>query len=191
MADAAPVVSSANRLSITAQTVRVMRRRVRLQSPYGLPSTHPAQLLSIYSSIPRTTCPSSRRAHTRLQRRRQPGAARFERIPSAIDRSGMNEHEHGEDDEVQARQGFGQPLVVACQPPAAVEPAEAALDHPGCPHRRKGHTANAHCARCLSLCGLHHAHRREHTERARFVRRRRDDPAPHVVAQPGKPPAAF
>ncbi|CAE6822994.1 hypothetical protein R69749_08458 [Paraburkholderia domus] len=42
MADAAPVVSSANRLSITAQTVRVMRRRVRLQSPYGLPSTHPA-----------------------------------------------------------------------------------------------------------------------------------------------------
>ncbi len=43
------------------------------------------QLLSIYSSIPRTTCPSSRRAHTRLQRRRQPGAARFERIPSAID----------------------------------------------------------------------------------------------------------
>lgn len=42
MADAAPVVSSANRLSITAQTVRVMRRWVRLQSPYGLPSTHPA-----------------------------------------------------------------------------------------------------------------------------------------------------
>ena len=42
----------------------------------------------------------------------------------------MNEHEHGENDEVQAGQGFGQALVVACQPPEAVEPAEAALDYP-------------------------------------------------------------
>src|ERR1700690_1406331 len=29
-----------------------------------------------------------------------------------------------------ADQGFGQALVVACQPPEAVEPAEAALDYP-------------------------------------------------------------
>ena len=42
----------------------------------------------------------------------------------------MNEHEHGEDDEVQASPGLGQALIAACQPPEAFEPAEAALNHP-------------------------------------------------------------
>src|ERR1700739_944606 len=42
----------------------------------------------------------------------------------------MNEHQHGEDDEVQTCQGFGQALVVASQSPEPVEPTETALDHP-------------------------------------------------------------
>ena len=87
MADAAPVVSSANRLSITAQTVRVMRRWVRLQSPYGLPSTHPASSpLRRYPGIPKANSTASHRAPMPMQRRRQPDAARFVRIPSTIDK---------------------------------------------------------------------------------------------------------
>ena len=42
-------------------------------------------------------------------------------------RYGMNEHEHGEDDEVQAGEGFGQPFVVAGQASESIEPAEATL----------------------------------------------------------------
>src|SRR6201996_9602491 len=42
----------------------------------------------------------------------------------------MYKHEHGEDNEVQTCQGFGQALVVARQSPEPVEPAEAALNHP-------------------------------------------------------------
>jgi hypothetical protein len=42
----------------------------------------------------------------------------------------MDEHERGKDDEVQARQGFWQALVVAFQPPEAVEPSKTALHHP-------------------------------------------------------------
>jgi hypothetical protein len=36
--------------------------------------------------------------------------------------------EHGEDNEVQTFQGFGQALLVTRQPPETVEPAEAAFD---------------------------------------------------------------
>ena len=42
MADAAPVVSSANRLSITAQTVRVMAPQGASPVALRAPSTHPA-----------------------------------------------------------------------------------------------------------------------------------------------------
>lgn len=42
-------------------------------------------------------------------------------------RHGMNEHEPGKDDKVQAGECFGQPLVIACQPPEPIKPAEAPL----------------------------------------------------------------
>jgi len=45
-------------------------------------------------------------------------------------RRSMNKHKHGEDDEMQAGEGFGQTFIVACQAPEPVEPAEAALDDP-------------------------------------------------------------
>lgn len=61
MTDAAPVVSSANRLSTTCPTVRATRRGVRLQSPYGLPSTHPASTpLQSYPGIPKVRIPGER-----------------------------------------------------------------------------------------------------------------------------------
>lgn len=42
----------------------------------------------------------------------------------------VNEHEHCEHDEVKTGKRFRQSLVVTCQTPEAVKPAEAALDHP-------------------------------------------------------------
>nr|QGY72734.1 hypothetical protein [Mycetohabitans sp.] len=42
----------------------------------------------------------------------------------------MNEHEHGKDDEMQADERFGQPLVVASEPSKAIEPSETVLDDP-------------------------------------------------------------
>ncbi|CAD6562278.1 hypothetical protein LMG27952_07741 [Paraburkholderia hiiakae] len=42
----------------------------------------------------------------------------------------MDKHKHGKYDEVQAGQGFGQSLVVSGQPAEAVQPTEAAFDHP-------------------------------------------------------------
>jgi hypothetical protein len=42
----------------------------------------------------------------------------------------VNKHKHGEYDEVQTSQGFGQSLIVSGQSSEAVEPAEAAFDHP-------------------------------------------------------------
>ena len=42
----------------------------------------------------------------------------------------VDEHKHGEYDEMQTSQGFGQSLVVSGQTAEAVEPSEAALDHP-------------------------------------------------------------
>jgi hypothetical protein len=60
MTDAAPVFSSANRLSTTCPTVRATRRGVRLQSPYGLPSTHPASTpLQSYPGIPKANSTAS------------------------------------------------------------------------------------------------------------------------------------
>src|SRR3954447_8593779 len=49
----------------------------------------------------------------------------------------MYKHEHGEDNEVQTGQGFGQALVVSSQPPEWVEPAEAALDYPAARQQHK------------------------------------------------------
>jgi hypothetical protein len=42
----------------------------------------------------------------------------------------VDKNKQGEYDEVQTSQGFGQSLVVSGQSAEAVEPAEAALDHP-------------------------------------------------------------
>ena len=42
----------------------------------------------------------------------------------------VHKHKHGEDDKVQASQGFGQSLVIPGQSAEAVEPAKAALDDP-------------------------------------------------------------
>jgi hypothetical protein len=42
----------------------------------------------------------------------------------------MNQHEHGEDNEMQTGEGFGQALVIARQSPEFVEPAEATLNDP-------------------------------------------------------------
>ncbi len=49
----------------------------------------------------------------------------------------MNKHEHGEDDEVQTSESVRQTLVVVCQPPEAVQPSEAALNHPAARQQNK------------------------------------------------------
>jgi hypothetical protein len=42
----------------------------------------------------------------------------------------VDRHKHGEYAEMQTSQGFGQSLVVSGQPAEAIQPTEAALDHP-------------------------------------------------------------
>ena len=42
----------------------------------------------------------------------------------------MNDHQHGEDNEMQSGQSFREPFVVAREPSKAVEPTEAAFNHP-------------------------------------------------------------
>ena len=42
----------------------------------------------------------------------------------------VNQHEHGEDDEVQASKSFGQSFIVARESTKPVKSAKAALDHP-------------------------------------------------------------
>ncbi|PXX03341.1 hypothetical protein C7399_15025, partial [Paraburkholderia tropica] len=42
----------------------------------------------------------------------------------------VDKHKHGEYDEMQTGQGFGQSLIVSGQPAEAVQPTEAAFDHP-------------------------------------------------------------
>lgn len=42
----------------------------------------------------------------------------------------MNKHEHGEDDEMQASQGFWQTFIVTCEPAKVIGPAEAAFQNP-------------------------------------------------------------
>lgn len=46
------------------------------------------------------------------------------------DGRGVNEREHGENNEVQAGQGFGQALIVACESAKSIRRAEAALHDP-------------------------------------------------------------
>lgn len=45
-------------------------------------------------------------------------------------RNDMSQHQRDEDDEMQSGEGFGQSLVVACEPAKTVGPTEAAFDHP-------------------------------------------------------------
>ena len=58
------------------------------------------------------------------------GLERVMNLSAREQRHRLWEHEHGEDEEVDAAQHIGQKLVVARQAPESGQPAEAALDHP-------------------------------------------------------------
>src|ERR1700741_195656 len=42
----------------------------------------------------------------------------------------MNEHQHCEDDEMKPCKRLRKSLIISCEPPEAIQPAKAALDHP-------------------------------------------------------------
>ncbi len=60
----------------------------------------------------------------------------------------MNKHEHGEDDEVQTSQGFGQSFVVPGEPPKAVRPTETAFDDPSTRQQHKAFFASGSLMTC-------------------------------------------